>query len=288
MKPVKKIAAIHDLSGYGRASLTTIIPILSSMELQVCPFPTAVLSSHTAYEGFTFVDLTDTMTDYMNHWKNMDIDFDCIYSGFLGSAKQVDIILEFIDYFKKNNPLVVVDPVMGDSGVLYTTITQEIVKEMKLLVSKADIITPNFTEARTLLDLEYVDEVSIAEIKEMLIDLANLGPNTVIITSAPNSSNPDIINIYAYDKANDKFWNIQNEKIPVNYPGTGDAFTSALIGSLLKGDSLPMAIERSSQFIFLGIKESYGFNYPKKDGILLERSLKSLGLPLTTSSYKEF
>lgn len=114
IRPVKRVAAIHDLSGFGRASLTAIIPIISSMGIQVCPVPTAILSTHTGgFNDYSFVDLTDSMEDYINHWYKVGIDFDCIYSGFLGSVKQINIVSKFIDLFRKDNTLVVVDPVNG-------------------------------------------------------------------------------------------------------------------------------------------------------------------------------
>lgn len=285
--PVKKVAAIHDLAGFGRASLTAIIPILSNMGIQVCPFTTAVLSSNTGFfKDFTFVDLTDTMEDYMNHWKKINMEFDCIYSGFVGSAKQVDIILNFIENFKSKSNIVVVDPVMGDDGKLYPTIDSNIVEKMKLLVSKADIITPNFTEATYLLGEKYTKSIKEDEIKEILVELSNLGPEIVVITSVPDAFTPENVNVYAYDKKNNNFWNVKCEHIPVEFPGTGDAFTSVLIGSLLNGDSLPIALDRSVQFILMGIKESYGFSYPRREGILLEKVLGTLKMPIMSSNYK--
>lgn len=116
---VKRVAAIHDLSGFGRASLTAIIPILSSMGVQVCPLPTAILSNHTGgFDTFSFVDFTDHMQDYIDHWKELKIDFDCIYSGFLGSERQIEIVSGFIDDFGTKDNMVVIDPVLGDNGNL--------------------------------------------------------------------------------------------------------------------------------------------------------------------------
>lgn len=285
--PIKKVAAIHDLSGYGRASLTAIIPILSSMNIQVCPFPTAILSNNTGgFESFSFVDLTDSMEDYMNHWTKENIKFDCIYSGFLGSSKQVDIILNFIETFNNNSSMIVVDPVMGDNGKLYPTINKDIIEKMKILVKKSDIITPNLTEATYLLEKSYTKDINENKIKKMLLDLSNMGPKIVIITSVPDTIIPDNINVLAYDKENNKFWKVGCKHIPVEFPGTGDAFTSVLIGSLLNGDSLPIALERSVQFISTSIKESYGYNYPRREGILLEKTLDILKMPIMNSNYE--
>ena len=263
---VKKVAAIHDLSGFGRSSLTSIIPILSSMKVQVCPVPTAVLSSHTGgFEGYSFLDLTDYMEQHIAHWKSLNLEFDCIYSGFLGSPKQMKIVADFIDFFGHKNNLTVVDPVLGDNGKLYGTMNNEMVEEMKKLISKADIITPNFTEVTFLLNKPYKKEISEAEVKEWLVELAN---------------------VIAYDKENDVFWKVSCKYIPASYPGTGDAYTSVVIGSLLQGDSLPIAIERGVQFITQCILASYGFKYPNREGVLLERMLDVLKMPTISNSYE--
>lgn len=287
---VKKVAAIHDLSGYGRSSLTSIIPILSSMKLQVCPVPTAVLSTHTGgFEGFSFLDLTDYMEQHIAHWKKLGLEFDCIYSGFLGSPRQIKIVADFVDFFGHKNNLTVIDPVLGDNGRLYGTMGNEMVEEMKKLIGKADIITPNFTEVTFLLDKEYKKEISESEVKEWLIELATMGPKIVIATSVPDEdyhSTDRKTNVVAYDRENNVFWKVSCKYIPASYPGTGDAYTSVVIGSLLQGDSLPIAIERGVQFITQCILASYGFKYPNREGVLLERMLDVLKMPTISSSYE--
>ncbi len=287
---VKKVAAIHDLSGYGRSSLTSIIPILSSMKLQVCPVPTAVLSTHTGgFEGFSFLDLTDYMEQHIAHWKKLGLEFDCIYSGFLGSPRQIKIVADFVDFFGHKNNLTVIDPVLGDNGRLYGTMGKEMVEEMKKLIGKADIITPNFTEVTFLLNKEYRKEISEAEIKEWLIALAAMGPKIVIATSVPDEDSHSTdrkTNVIAYDRENNVFWKVSCKYIPASYPGTGDAYTSVVIGSLLQGDSLPIAIERGVQFITQCILASYGFKYPSREGVLLERMLDVLKMPTISSSYE--
>ncbi|AVQ31545.1 pyridoxamine kinase [Fusobacterium varium] len=287
---VKKVAAIHDLSGYGRSSLTSIIPILSSMKLQVCPVPTAVLSTHTGgFEGFSFLDLTDYMEQHIAHWKKLGLEFDCIYSGFLGSPRQIKIVADFVDFFGHKNNLTVIDPVLGDNGRLYGTMGKEMVEEMKKLIGKADIITPNFTEVTFLLDKEYKKEISEAEIKQWLIELAAMGPKIVIATSVPDEDSHSTdrkTNVVAYDRENDVFWKVSCKYIPASYPGTGDAYTSVVIGSLLQGDNLPIAIERGVQFITQCILASYGFKYPNREGVLLERMLDVLKMPTISNSYE--
>ena len=287
---VKKVAAIHDLSGYGRASLTTIIPILSNMKVQVCPVPTAILSTHTGgFEGYSFIDLTDYMQEHINHWKKLELEFDCIYYGFLGSPKQIEIVADFIDFFGKKAKFTVVDPVMGDNGKLYSTMGNEMVVGMRKLIKNADIITPNFTEVIYLLGKEYKENITLDEAKEYLKELANMGPKIVIATSVPNEESNKLdrkTSVVAYDRENDVFWRVSCRYIPASYPGTGDAYTSVVIGSLLQGDSLPIAIERGVQFITQCIMASYGFKYPKKEGVLLEKMLDVLKMPMIATNYE--
>ncbi|AVP55373.1 pyridoxamine kinase [Clostridium tetani] len=286
-QPVKKIAAIHDLSGFGRASLTTVIPILSTMGFQVCPMPTAILSTHTGeFQDYTFLDLTNSMIDFMNHWKSLNLEFDCIYSGFLGSSQQIEIVSEFIDIFGNKNNLKVIDPVMGDNGRLYSTMGGKMVENMRKLIKKADIITPNFTEAAYLLDKNIDDDINECTIKDWLRKLSDNGPKIVIITSVPDINHNQCTNVMAYNKDDDMFWKIGCKYIPASYPGTGDIFTSVLTGSLLQGDSLPIALDRSTQFITTCIKASYGFKYPNREGVLLERVLNTLNMPVIMSSYE--
>lgn len=165
MQPkLKRVAAIHDLSGFGRASLTVIIPTLSVMGIQVCPVPTAVLSTHSGgFTDYVFHDLTGVMGDYGAHWKKLGLSFDCIYSGFLGSPRQASIVSSFIDDFKTERTLTVVDPVMGDNGSLYNSVSKDMVPEMRKLIAKADIIVPNFTEAALLLNTEQKKRLTNAD-----------------------------------------------------------------------------------------------------------------------------
>ncbi|MCR3761312.1 pyridoxamine kinase [Clostridium felsineum] len=286
-RTVKRVAAIHDLSGFGRASLTAIIPILSYMGIQVCPMPTAVLSTHTTdFDDYSFVDLTDNMQAFMEHWRKINLEFDAIYTGFLGSPRQVEIISEFIREFSNENTVVLIDPVMGDEGKLYQTMDNKMVESMRELIKSADIITPNFTEAAYLLNKKYDVNLDEETIKSWILELAAMGPDIVIMTSVPESKDKGVINVIVYEKRLNKFWKVTNEYIPVSYPGTGDSFASAILGRILKGDNLPEAVGRGMQFVTSAIKESYGFNYPTREGILIEKSLEVLNLPFMNGSYK--
>ena len=272
---IPRIAAIHDMAGFGRCSLSVIIPTLSSMGIQVCPLPTAVLSTHTGdFEGYTFVDLTSTMSAYYEHWKKLGINFDCIYSGFLGSNEQIDIIMSFIQDFAQKDTLVVVDPVFADNGKLYDTFTPDFIAHMKKLVSRAHVITPNITEASFLLGQAQKDCYSLDEIKKMLTELSLLGPKTTIITSVPMSDTKNCV--VAYNHEDGRFWRVSCDYVPAQYPGTGDIFTSVLTGALLEGDSLPVAIDRAVQFVSISIRTTFGYNTPVREGVLLERVLHTL------------
>ena len=149
---MKKIAAIHDLSGYGRASLTVAIPILSYMGYQVCPLPTAILSAHSEYKDFRSFDLTDQMQGIIDHWKELDLHFDALYSGYLASEKQMNIVSGFFDDFSQDDNFILVDPVLGDHGKLYPGMDTGMITGMRELCKKANVITPNLTEAAFLLD----------------------------------------------------------------------------------------------------------------------------------------
>lgn len=271
---LKRVAAIHDLSGLGRCSLSVILPTLSVMGIQVVPVPTAILSSHTG--GFGDVELRD-LTEYispaLSHYKKLGENFDCIYSGFLASKDQIDHCLEFFSSFPK--ALKVVDTVMGDNGKPYRTCTPDLQKRMAELVAVADIITPNVTEAKILLG-EPLDvlPMTTTEAKSRLVRLAEKGPDIVVITGVDMAEGKKC-NI-GYDKRNSSFWKVPFEYVNVNYPGTGDIFASVLVGAILHGDSLPIAISRATDFLEFTIKTTYSFGTESRYGVMLERTLHRL------------
>lgn len=283
---VKKVAAVHDLSGVGRVSLTVVIPILSSMGFQACPLPTAVLSNHTQYPDFSFLDLTDEMPKIIKEWERLGVEFDAIYTGYLGSPRQARIVSGFINDFRRADSLVVVDPVLGDNGRLYTTFDETMVKEMQHLITEADVITPNLTELFYMLDLPYKEENSDEELKHYLRCLSDKGPQIVIATSVPVPAEPHKTSVYAYNRVGNRYWKITCPYLPAHYPGTGDTFTSVITGSLLQGDSLPIALDRATQFILQGIRATFGYEYDNRDGILLEKVLHNLNMPIQISSYE--
>lgn len=283
---VKRIAAVHDLSGFGRVSLTVVIPILSSMGFQVCPLPTAVLSSHTQYPQFSILDLTDEMPRMIAEWKKLDVQFDAFYTGYLGSLRQVQIVSDFIDDFRQPDDLVVVDPVLGDNGRLYTNFDESMIREMRHLAAKADVITPNLTELFYLMDKPYKADNTDEELKTYLRFLSDAGPQVVIITSVPVHGESHKTSVYAYNRVGDRYWKITCPYLPAHYPGTGDTFTSVITGALLQGDSLPIALDRATQFILQGIRATFGYEYDNREGILLEKVLHNLDMPIQSASYE--
>lgn len=283
---VKKVAAIHDLSGMGRVSLTVVIPILSSMGFQVCPLPTAILSNHTQYPDFTFLDLTDEMPRIIAEWKRLEVEFDAIYTGYLGSPRQIQIVSDFIRDFRRKDSLTVIDPVLGDNGKLYSNFNESMVVEMQHLVTHADVITPNLTELFYLLDRPYKESNTDQELKEYLRCLSDKGPEVVIITSVPVLDEPHKTSVYAYNRRGNRYWKITCPYLPAHYPGTGDTFTSVITGALLQGDSLPIALDRATQFILQGIRATFGYEYDNREGILLEKVLHNLDIPIQSSSYE--
>ena len=282
---MKKIAAIHDLSGYGRASLTVAIPILTHMGFQVCPLPTAILSAHSEYKNFRSLDLTDYMESFIAHWKELQLNFDAIYTGYLASVKQMDIVLDFFDFFKSDHNFILVDPVLGDHGELYSSMTPEMVEGMRKLCSQAKVITPNLTEAAFLLGHDPRQNVSGETAIHWWTQLSELGPEHVIITSAPGSNDQNVATL-AYNRRDHRTWRVLCDYIPASYPGTGDAFASVITGCMLNGDSLPEALDRAVHFINMGIKATFGYTHNPLDGMNQEKVLHYLNEPLPYYKYE--
>ncbi|MDR1081143.1 MAG: pyridoxamine kinase [Deltaproteobacteria bacterium] len=284
--PLPRVAAIHDLSGFGRCSLTVVIPILSTMGFEVCPVPTAILSSHTGIEGFTLFDLTGELPAFIGHWERLGLRFDAVYTGFLGSVRQAGIVRGFVDRFKSEDTLVVVDPVMADHGRLYASMPPEMVGEMKKLCAKAQVITPNITEAALMLGRPVPERLTAAEAKDWLKALSDLGPAMPVITSLPLEGRDDVSAVAAYNREDGRFWLAGRPIVPTQYHGTGDIFSSVLTGSLLQGDSLPVAVDRSAQFVAGAIRGTFGYSGLGHHEILLERALKNLANASHSDNYE--
>ena len=264
------------MSCFGRCSLTVIMPTLAALGVQVCPLPTAVLSTHLGgFTGMEIYDFTNFMIPFFQHWQREKIEFDCIYTGFLASERQISVVNNFIDQFSNNKPLVVVDPVMGDDGKLYSIYTPELQAQMKLLVQKADIITPNYTEACFLLGEQYRAYIDNAEeVGSWAKKLSALGPRITVISGVPVAPGK-LMNI-GYDKVSGLLLKDYCEQVPGKYPGTGDIYASVLLGLLLQGKSLEEAMEKSAEFVLKAIKTTYEANTPQREGVLLEKVLPQL------------
>lgn len=277
MYPMKKVMAIHDLSCYGRASLTTIIPIMSAMEIQVCPMPTAILSTHTGGFGKpAMIDLSNFLDEGRQHWKKINLDVQCIYTGYLGISEQSKIIKDIVKDFKKKETLFIVDPVLGDDGVLYSSLDNDMVVAMRELVKIADLITPNITEVALLLEKSFEEINDPIKIESCLYELVNLGAKMVVITSAPSLKGSDYLDTISYDSYKNEFTRVSIKKINKSYPGTGDAFASVLIGKFINGISLGESAKFASEYIGKSVELSSNYDYEAKEGILLEKTLSLL------------
>lgn len=272
----KRVAAIHDLSGFGKCSLTVALPILSAAGLETSALPTAVLSTHTGgISGYTYRDLTEDMLPFMRHWKDLDIRFDAIYSGFLGSFEQLEIVKDFFSLFKRNDNLILVDPVMADNGELYKIFTPAFARGMRSLCEKADIIVPNLTEAALLLDEPYhAGPYTKAYIESVLRRLSQLGPSQIVLTGVYFDEKE--LGAATYDARRDRTEYILSDRIPGYYHGTGDVFASALLSGLLNNFNLERSAEIAVRFTTESILRTFKAQTDYRFGVNFEQSIPDL------------
>ena len=246
MNLTPRVAAVHDMSGLGRCSLTVALPVLSAMGAQCCPLPTAVLSAHTAFPAShlaTFLDLTDEMERMLLHWRKLHVSFDAIYSGFLGSERQIGILHRLLSEFRRKETLVLVDPVMGDHGKVYRTYTPEMCRLMGELAAGADLITPNLTEAAILLGEDYSSvPTGQAGMERWLTRLSLEGRRSVVITGV--SFAPGTVGAGCFDRGSGKIRFAMARQEHGEFSGTGDLFASVLLGASLRGETLADATAR--------------------------------------------
>jgi pyridoxine kinase len=282
MNKQKRVAAIHDISCVGRCSLTVALPIISAAGFDTSVLPTAVLSTHTGgFQGFTYRDLTEDIRPISNHWKSLELQFDALYSGFLGSFEQIDLVADLFSTFRGKDTLVMVDPVMADNGVLYSVYSPEMAKGMAKLCSIADIIVPNLTEAAFMLDEEYVgDNYSLEYIEATLRKLSAMGAKKVVLTGV--SFEKDKLGAATYDSGTNQISYAFSDRIEGYYHGTGDVFGSTLLSALLNDFSLAeatqIAVDYTHKCITLTVEAKQEIRY----GVCFERALpyliKKLGL----------
>lgn len=265
-----RVAAIHDMSGFGRCSLTVAIPILSAMGIQCCPLPTAFLSTHTGgFQNFTFLDMTSEMPKISAHWKALGIHFEAIYSGFLGSARQIGMVEDFITAFRTPDALVVVDPVMGDHGRVYQTYTPAMCEGTVQLARRADVITPNLTEAALLLGTSYENlPQGEAGCREIVEQLSLGGTRSVVLTGASTAAGQ--IGAMFFDKQTGQMEAVQTRRIERDFHGTGDVFASVLTGALVRGDGLAEAVRQAVEFIRVCGERTAAQNLPIREGVDFE------------------
>ena len=245
MENNKNILIINDMPGYGKVALAAMLPILSNFGHSVYNLPTALVSNTLDYGKFTILDTTEYMKKSIAVWKELGFSFDCITTGFLASAEQVDIIRDFIASQQKEDLLVMTDPIMADDGKLYNGITAETVDNMRRLIGVADVIVPNLTEA-TFLTGKYVGQESLTrdEAKEVVDGLLSFGPRSVVVTSGMEAETGDHV-VWGYNHKNGAYFTLPYEFIKVHFPGTGDMFSAVLVGELLNGRGLESAVRRA-------------------------------------------
>ena len=272
---MKRIITVQDISCVGKCSLTVALPVISAMGVEACVLPTAVLSTHTAFKGFTFRDLTGDITAITQHWQQEKVGFDAIYTGYLGSLEQINLMHQLIKDFGGGSTRVIVDPCMADNGSLYSGFTPDFAKAMAGLCSQADVIVPNLTEASFLLGQPYVASGYTKEYIEGLVQkLAGLGARRVVLKGV--SFDEKKIGIASYDSDSQKTIWYFHEKMPQNFHGTGDIFASVLTGALVRGFSLDKACRLAADFVVEAIKTTLSHKDYNWYGVDFESALPFL------------
>lgn len=274
---MKRIVTIQDISCVGKCSLTVALPIISACGVECAVVPTAVLSTHTAFSGYTFRDLTGEMAPIAAHWRREGFRFDAIYTGYLGSPEQIALVRDYFRDFGHRDNLIVVDPVMGDNGKLYPGFTPDFAREMARLAGEADVIVPNLTEASFLLGIPYRTDRDEAGLHALLRDLAALGAKNIVLTGV--SLRPGELGAMGYESESDTFFYHASEHLPVSFHGTGDVFASTLVGVLARGQGLPAAVGVAVDYTVECLRAtmrdphhvSYGVNFETALPYLIER-----------------
>lgn len=278
----QRVMAVHDLSCFGKCSLTVALPILSAAGAEVTALPTAVLSTHTGgFTGYTFRDLTEDLPAITEHWKTLSLRFDAIYTGYLGSFEQLKLVSKIIDSFRGKDTLVCIDPVMADGGKLYPAFQPDFPAGMAKLCAKADLIVPNMTEAALLLGEEYREGPYDEEyLMHLLRGLSALGPRRIVLTGV--WSEPEHLGCAVYDAKTCKIGYALSRRIEGSYHGTGDVFASALLGGLLRGLTLRDAAQIAADFTAGSIRRTHNAGTDVRFGVNFEAGLpgylRKLGL----------
>lgn len=269
----KKIAVINDISGFGKCSIAVALPIISHFGIQCCPLPTSIFSNHTGFDSYYYQDFTDHMELYIEQWKKLNLRFNGIASGFLGSEKQIEIVERFIQTFKDDKTTVIVDPVMGEDGRAYATYTKKMCNEMKRLASLADILTPNVTEACMLTGTEFKsDGWKRTELIELTEKLKRIGAKKIVISGIHMG---DYIGNAVYD-SNTGFSVHRRKRAGALRSGTGDIFAAIIAADAVNGIDFVTSVKKASGFVKDCIVETEKFDIPLTDGVCFENLLKGL------------
>ena len=279
-KRLPRAAAIHDISGFGKCSLTVALPILSACGVEAACIPTAVLSTHTGgIKGYTFRDLTEDMRAFWQHWRNLDIPFDALYSGYLGSVEQTEIIGEMFDAFRKDVSLILVDPAMADNGKFYAMFDERMAKGQAALCAKADVIVPNLTEAAFMTGQEYkAGPYTEGYLRDMCKRLCDLGAKKVVLTGAHYRENE--VGACCYDGETGSFDTYVTPRIAGSYHGTGDVYASVLLAALVNGFSLPEGMRCAADFVYECLERTLKQGTDSRYGVDFERGLPRLGMKM--------
>lgn len=251
---MKRIVTIQDISCLGKCSLTVALPIISATGVEASIIPTAVLSTHTMFKEFTFKDLSDQIYPIVNHWQKENITFDGLYTGYLGSIEQIDMIKEIFKMFKTKDNFTFVDPVMADNGKLYPNFDEAYVKKNTELCEVADYIVPNITEACLMTGMEYKEDYDEQYIHDLLYALAKKGGHIIVVTGV--SLEEGKLGFMSYDVDQDEFYLYQADKIEKSYHGTGDIFSSVAVGCLARGVHYKKAFQIAADYTALTIKKT--------------------------------
>lgn len=271
---MKRIVTVQDISCVGRCSLTVALPIISAMGVEASVLPTALLSSHTLFPDPAICDLTQQIPAITRHWKSIGVTFDGIYTGYLGSMEQLDIISGFIDEFRGDG-FVFIDPVMGDHGRLYAGFTPEYVRRMACFCSKGDVIVPNITEACLMLGIEYIgDSYTESDLRQILVGLTRLGADKAVLTGV--SMEPGRLGAAGYDGKSGEYFLCMGDRVEGTFHGTGDIFASVCVGALAKGDCLRQAVETAVGFTAESIRRTAGEQRDRRFGVNFEQALPLL------------
>ncbi|MCI8664671.1 MAG: pyridoxamine kinase [Hungatella sp.] len=270
----KKVAVINDIAGFGRCALSVALPVISRLKVQCCPVPTAVLSSNAAIPGFYMDDYTDRMENYISQWRELGLTFDGIGTGFLGSERQIEIVGELIKNFRREDTMVLVDPIMGDNGKLYGACTEKVCGKMKKLVTYGNLVTPNVTEGCILTGRAYHEgNWKEEELFSMARELSAMGPEKVVITGVPQGT---YIGNYCYEKGEDKGVLRRVKRVGETRCGTGDIFSAVLLADGVNGVPLEKSVKKAADFIKDCIRVSVKMEVPLTDGVCFEEVLGEL------------